>query len=143
MKDLVEGIERSLQVKQHLSHLIVRQLVGDGHVIQGLQPLANFLFALKVAGQDAQSVHRVHEISQIGVQLVHLLDVQSQLVHERDGQGNDIGYALGRVALVVFYRYRAILLYSLEGRWTIQTECTRECVNRWKLVALYLQISLL
>lgn len=143
MQDFVEGVVGRFEVKNELPDLVIGELVRGGHVVEGLEPFWDFLLATVIAGQYAQAVHGVDEVAKIRVKLVHGLDLQSQFVHQRYKQRNDVCDAFRRVAFVVFDRYWTVLFYSLQGRWTVQAEGTGEGVDGGKLVALYLQVLLI
>lgn len=98
VQEPVEGIVGRLQVKEHLAHLGVVQLVRCRHAAQRLQPvghrdrregrsssrgqkgqgcgpsgthspLADRLAALKVRGQVAHTVHGLHQLPQVRLDL--------------------------------------------------------------------------
>lgn len=155
MQNLIKCSIGALQVEQQLSDLRLGQLVRGLHGIQRAQPLVYLLFALKVAGQDAESVHCVHQIADLRMQVIHRSYIQTQLVHDGDEQGHNVRNALARIAFVVLDGDRSVLLNTLEGRGAVQLknsaghpDATKpgdsypilldKCVNGRKLVALHL-----
>lgn len=138
MQQIVKGGIRRLQIEEQLAHLSLGQLVRGLHGVEGLQPGGDLDLALESLGDQRQPVDRVDEVAQLRMQFVHGLDLEPQLVHQRDEEGHDVGNALAGVALVVANRDRTVLLDALEGGRTVQPELPDERVDGGEFVALHL-----